>query len=101
MRTKGKIELSNKLPYIVAVTSPYGRGKVTVSRGQETGGQDWPHLDQDEYEANAEHLVKCWNAFEDGGLVGELVEVCKSAQVFTVGELADKLEAVLEKAGKL
>ncbi len=24
-------------------------------------------------EANAEHLVKCWNAFEEGGLVEKLV----------------------------
>lgn len=26
-------------------------------------------------ENNAEHLVNCWNAFEKGGLVGELVKV--------------------------
>ena len=27
--------------------------------------------------ANAKHLLKCWNAFEEGGLVEKLVGACK------------------------
>ncbi|KKM82687.1 hypothetical protein LCGC14_1317040 [marine sediment metagenome] len=30
-------------------------------------------------EANAEHLVKCWNAFEEGGLVEKLVGALEGA----------------------
>ena len=27
--------------------------------------------------ANLKHLVKCWDAFEEGGLVGDLLAACK------------------------
>lgn len=70
--TKGNWEVSNQLPYIIAVTSPHRRGKVIVSRGKCTGGQDWPALEQEEYEANARLiaaapvlLAACEAAFVD------------------------------------
>jgi len=30
--------------------------------------------------ANAEHILNCWNAFEEGGLVGGLVEACRKTK---------------------
>ncbi len=31
---------------------------------------------------HAEHLISCWNAFEDGGLVGELKDALQAWQEF-------------------
>ena len=37
------------------------------------------HKNKSIQKARAEHLVKCWNAFEEGGLVEQLLDVCKFA----------------------
>lgn len=34
-----------------------------------------------ECRTNAEHLVKCWNAFEEGGLVTDLLDACEAANL--------------------
>ena len=72
--TKRKLEVSGKLPYIFATTAPPYRlsGETIISWGSETGGQDWPAIDNEIREANAKELVRRWNAFEEGGLVDEL-----------------------------
>ena len=68
--TKGEWKVSGKLPYIVAITSPryMTTGKTIVSRGQETGGQDWPVITREEREANARLIAAA----------PELYEACKA-----------------------
>ncbi len=77
--TKGEWTVSGKLPYIIATTAPPYRlsGKTIISRGLETGGQDWPAISNEEREANAKELVLRWNAFEEGGIVEELRKACE------------------------
>lgn len=74
--TSGKWEVSGKLPYIIATTAPPYRlsGETIISRGTETGGQDWPAISNEEREANAKHICKSVNGWD------ELVMALESVQ---------------------
>ena len=60
-------------------------------------------------EEDIAHLVACWNAFEEGGLVEELMKACRAVIKAMNEPKSDDLNteaamlvlAVLEKAGKL
>ncbi len=50
-------------------------------------------------EANALHLVKCWNAFEKDGLVGEMKQACRDAYLDLVkGNIEDTQAGKILKA---
>lgn len=47
--------------------------------------------------ARAEYLVKCWNAFEEGGLVEGLVGACEAANIEIITALEIPTDKRLEK----
>ncbi len=108
-RTRGKVEI---MPY----TRRDGNNIRWVKDGK---GNSICQTFKPRAEANAKHLVSCWNAFEKGGLVGrenaKVLELLQKAREMLLGPLLifdgqdlrcveifiKKAEAVLEKAGKL
>ncbi len=88
-RSKGKIECGHVRPWEIWI-------------GADTHIAD-VHGTQDVRRANAAHFVKCWNAFEDRGLVGEMRDAIRSAYLDLVkGNIEDTqagkiLKAVLER----
>ena len=68
-RIKGKLERDGERLVIIS-DAPHGqtlRTIVTIAKQSDTVVEV----------AHAEHLVKCWNAFEEGGLVTDLLAACK------------------------
>ncbi len=71
-RSVGKLETKEEKSTILSDTTGYPVAQV------------WPdtRLSSEDslaiMAANADHLVECWNAFEDGGLVGELEEALEA-----------------------
>ena len=63
MRTKGKVKAKTYMspPDSWRIADKDGETVVSVGRGKKA-------------KANAQHLAYCWNAFEKGGLVQELVK---------------------------
>ena len=72
-RVKGKIEAWGNGDFITEIRLRTKGGYITVCCLTPCDTIE----KQEEQDANAAHLVKCWNAFEDGGIVGELVEACE------------------------
>ena len=77
-RSKGTIRFikaaRNETDNIVGWVDMANHGVLTVAANA--------NIDKEKAKANAAHLVACWNAFEDGGLVGEMRDACKKAQQF-------------------
>lgn len=52
--------------------------------------------------ANAQHLVKCWNAFNKGGLVDKLISKLEKIKIFAdgdeEGENIDAIKNIVEMA---
>ena len=103
MRTKGKLKLTETMDTF----SLFFQGGKNHRRFFCYISKVWPDA-----KARAEHLVACWNAFEKGGLVEELVKVVEGL----VEEANDgsarfddpapdsvfiEAKAVLKKAGEL
>lgn len=61
--TKQKCYIREGRAYILAVTSNIPGLTTTISFGERTGGQGWPHISYKEKIANAKRLAECWNIF--------------------------------------
>lgn len=82
-RTKGKIRFiptSIEDSNVIGWIDMANHGVLTVASSA--------NIDKAKAKANAAHLVKCWNAFEDNGLVGEMVENRDKALKFAEKEMA-------------
>ncbi len=77
-RTKGKLE--KEYNYLTD-----SQGKVVATTAHANG------LSTEQQLLNAKHFWDCWNAFEPGGLVGELVGACEDAKdTLNLCQLIDK-----------
>jgi len=93
----GRVYVGIERPYYVAITSPHYypiRGECVITRGQPTGGSDWPAISNEERAANARRLAACWNACEGMETAGvELVHVKTMLDMH--GELEAQRNALL------
>ena len=104
MRTKGEITFDGFNGRVgLCVWDKEFNHIITVEKSYPTTDKE-----QKEY---AEHLVSCWNAFEEGGLVGELVTFINKIKVardnfritdeVDAGLLDKALDDIIEKAKEL
>lgn len=82
------------------------KGKLKIDRGYLISEQDKiiataTHTNgfpTEQQQANAEHIKTCWNAFEPGGLVGELVGALERTDILMGDVSPEFVKQVLAKA---
>ena len=79
--TQGKIQLGSTgiKDVIILGPSPSKKYIANVVIEQISGGAI-AEVMESEREGNAKHIVHCWNAFEEDGLVTKLLNACKRGQ---------------------